>query len=51
MCWHKFGEWVTIKEGDLVRKGTQVVIGYGLIQTRVCEKCGLKELDEQSRYL
>ena len=51
MCWHDWSDWKTVKEGDLLRQGTQSVIGYGIIQERSCSKCQKKELNEQTKYI
>jgi hypothetical protein len=41
-CWHKWTNWKTVKEGNLLNG--ENIVGYYITQRRVCPKCGREEL-------
>lgn len=54
MCiFHKWSKWEDVETGDVLlthADGNRKKIGKWLIQNRTCEKCGKKELREESTY-
>ena len=41
---HKWSKWEDIQEGDVLSRTTRNVIGRYIMQQKVCQKCGKKQL-------
>ena len=53
-CWmgiHDWDEWKILRAYNILRTEDKSKIGFSILQSRKCKKCGKTQLDKQNTFI